>query len=446
MAATKKRRGRRHPGVTLIPPDEKTRSWWRARFIDPDTDKSQKVTLERSLTTAELRGDWAVRKSKALAKRRLELEGGAPKATGTALDTALDRYFRDHPQLREGTRGIYKQTSDKFADWARRNRIKSADDLTGAHLVAFRAVLLKEPLRSAVPGGRRGERGDTEERRAPTTINRELRSIGTVLRYLRRLGLLPKISADDITDALGKLAVPSEQITYLRPRDCQRLLEAALRHDADTYKATRREHAGSAPPGSTNKHPAIAPFVAFVLLTGTRVSEARTLEWSQVDLDALDNDGNTVGEIYLSSSTKTGKSRTIGLEVSPSLRRLLAALKLRRGESQFVFGFTRDATRSAAERLKRDYGAPAGFGWQVLRSTCGCYLTNAPAIFGGASAYRSAKQLGHDVQVAERHYVDVVRGISKDAKTLEAAMQIDEQLQSVIGAVSVRQDNIRRLG
>ena len=30
----------------------------------------------------------------------------------------------------------------------------------------------------------------------------------------------------------------------------------------------------------------------------------------------------------------------------------------------------------------------------TLRSTCGCYLTNAPALFGGTSSWRSAAQLG----------------------------------------------------
>jgi len=46
-------------------------------------------------------------------------------------------------------------------------------------------------------------------------------------------------------------------------------------------------------------------------------------------------------------------------------------------------------------------------------------------IFGAASAYRRAKQLGRSVAVAEKQYVDVVRDIQRDARMLEAAMQID---------------------
>jgi hypothetical protein len=46
--------------------------------------------------------------------------------------------------------------------------------------------------------------------------------------------------------------------------------------------------------------------------------------------------------------------------------------------------------------------------------------------FGAASAYRSAKQLGHSVAVAEKHYLGLVREIPATARTLETAMQIDD--------------------
>jgi hypothetical protein len=116
---------------------------------------------------------------------------------------------------------------------------------------------------------------------------------------------------------------------------------------------------------------------------------------------------------------------------------LLAAVHLRRSKGS-VFQLTRDTAKAAAKRLKEEYGAPAAFGWQALRRTCGTYLTNAPGIFGAASAYRSAKQLGHSVQVAERHYLDVARGIPREARTLEAAMQIEAQLKKVTEAAKNR--------
>jgi hypothetical protein len=39
------------------------------------------------------------------------------------------------------------------------------------------------------------------------------------------------------------------------------------------------------------------------------------------------------------------------------------------------------------------------------------------------------------VTVAEKHYVDVVRGIPREARSLEAAMQIEAQMTKVIAAV-----------
>ena len=40
--------------------------------------------------------------------------------------------------------------------------------------------------------------------------------------------------------------------------------------------------------------------------------------------------------------------------------------------------------------------------------------------------------------VAEKFYVDVARGISREARTLEAAMQIEKQMERVIAAVRAR--------
>lgn len=425
-----------HRGVVLLKPrPELNHPTWRARYTDPDTGKKRDVALEPlAARTAESRRAWAVAKSKAL-QRRMDLDAGALPTTGTALGAALARYFEDHPQIRERTRLVYRRAADKLEAWAVRAGVRSADDLTGPRLVAFRASLVKAPLPAMVKGGKRGQRAAVERQRAPNTVNRELRSIGTVLGYLRRLGLLPRLSGDDLRDGLKKLPVVVEQVDYLQPADLRALFEACLRHDAERFAATRDEHAGLRPPGSTARFEPVAPFVAFVLLTGMRFSEALEVEWSQVNLDALDRDGARVGEIRLSAaSTKTKRGRTVGLEVSPGLVTLLEALRPEKPTGK-VFEATADAYRAAERRLRRDFEAPAAFGWQALRRTCGTFLTNAPGIFGASSAYRSAKQLGHSVAVAERHYLDVARGIPREARTLDAAMQIEAELARIVAAV-----------
>lgn len=444
--AKRKRIRSPHPGVVLIPPDpEHGHPTWRARYEDPDTGRMVKVRLDPlAVPTVETRRDWAIRKAKALAKRRLELEGGAPRATGTGLAEALDRYFKDHPHLRPRTRQIYKRVADGLASWGATVGMRSADDLTGPRLVAFRAELLRETRRVHVEGGRRGELTSTDARRSPNTVNSDLRAIGTVLGYLRRLGLLPRLTADELRDGLKKLKAPPQRIDYRKPDELQRLLAAALRHDAQTFTATRDEHADSharkalaqGRKGSTLRYTPVAPIIAAALVTGMRFQALIDLDWKHVDLDAHDHEGRAVGEIVPPAGSTTKRTGVIGLESSPGLRKLLAAMRLRSGGQGPVFSLTREEAKASLRRLVAEYGAPAGSTWQAFRRTCGCYLTNAPGIFGAASAYRSAKQLGHSVAVAERHYLDVVRGIPKDARTVEASMQIESELRQIIEAAA----------
>jgi hypothetical protein len=47
------------------------------------------------------------------------------------------------------------------------------------------------------------------------------------------------------------------------------------------------------------------------------------------------------------------------------------------------------------------------------------------------SVFMSARQLGHSVSVAERHYRRVHRGIPREAPTLEAAMQIELHMSAL---------------
>jgi integrase len=440
VAAKKKRARRRTPGVALLRPQPGSRIGWRARYRDPDTGVLKWESLPPSLTTTEQREQWAAWKSRELTKRTLELESGAPRATGTSVADAIERYYGAHPQLRERTREIYRKGTGKLVAWAQQNGVACADDLTRAKLMAFRETLITEPKRVAVPGGKRGQYGSTVQRRAPGAINQELRAVRTALGYLRDLDLFPRLTHDDLRRALKRLPVVVERAEYLKPTEIRQLLEAALRHDAATYSETRAEHRGDGEKGATQRYAPIAPFVAFVLITGMRYGEAVALDWSKVDLDARDHDGNRAGEILLAGgSTKTHKARTIGLEVSPALRSMLAALRIGAGGKGPVFPIARGTADAAAKRLRGEYGAPKHFTWQLLRSTCATYLTNAPGIFGASSAYRSAKQLGHSVQVAEKHYTDVLRGLPRDARTLEDAMGIGD----ILAQVSSRLGDVR---
>lgn len=440
MASKKTRRTRSpHPGIKIKSrklPSGATR--WIARFRDPDTNREVDVTLDAlALTTADARRLWAIRKAKDIAKRAMELEAGAPRIARVTVVEAI-RSFDDNAtgRLRDRTREIYGKAAAKLAAWCKRNGVEHTAELTAPRVAAFRNSLIAAKRVNVKRGGKRGEREATEERkRSPWTANIEIRSARTVLNEWRVSGLVP-LTKDQIADTMKTVPVPREQPEFLPPSDLQRLLQAALRHDAECFAETRAEHVSREAIGTTARYEPIAPFVAFLVLTGCRRGEALRLRWERVDLDALDHSGKKAGEIRLTAAeTKTKISRTIGLELSPALHVMLAALKLRGGRTAVhVFGgehhYTDDLIEAARKRLLSEYGAPP-FDWQVLRSTCATFLTNSN-IFDGSTVWRSAKQLGHSPAVAEKHYLGVLRGIPRDARTLEAAMRIEDEMRQVI--------------
>jgi integrase len=326
-----------------------------------------------------------------------------------------------------------------LTDWAKRQDIRDVEQLTPAHLAHFRDSLISRRVTRATKGGKRGARDARSQPIRPASVNHHLRAVSAFLNVSRKHGLTPRLSRDLIAESLACLPLPRPQPVAFKPAELCGILRAALRHDAETWDETREEHAGERPKGTTPRYRPIAPLVVFTMLTGCRIGEPLALEWSDVDLDAPDHEGNPVGEIQLdATATKTHTARRVTLEVSPRLRTLLKTLRLQAGEAPFVFGGAEALDHyeadNARDRLIREFGAPS-FTWQRLRQTCGSYLTNAPGIYGAASAYRSAKQLGHSVQIAERHYLDVVRGISREARTLDDAMQIAGALDAIIAVL-----------
>jgi integrase len=420
---------------------------WRARFTDPDSGKTVKRALDRSLRTKADREDYAYRLSDQLARRRLDLESGASKATGTPFADAIQRFYDAHPSLRPKAVTTYRAGTDKLVRFARKHRIRTVDDLDRRKLMIFREQIVNQPKHhNAAVAGRGGKRTNGE-RRSAHSINREFRAVGTCLRYLIDADLFAKLSHDDVRRCCKPLKVSTDRKGFLRPAPMRKLLAAALRHDADTFKATRTEHGGEAPKGTTPRYPAIAPIVLFAGLSGCRFGEAIDLTWDRVDLGALDAGGNAVGEVYIDSSSKTAKARTMGLEVSPALRKLLAAQRLKTGGKGSVFGLTRGEARAAMKRLKAQYGAPGAAGWQILRVTVATYLCNAPGIYGAASAFMESRQLGHSVITAEKFYVGLIRGIPIEAKSLESAMQIEAEAAKItktIGQVSKKRAAVTR--
>jgi hypothetical protein len=185
-----------------------------------------------------------------------------------------------------------------------------------------------------------------------------------------------------------------------------------------------------------------------------------------VDLNVTDAEGRRKGEVRLKAAeTKTRHGRTVSLGVTPLLRELLEVLREAGESNAYVFGGSAPMTKAAAEaarkrlvgkvlrpasvakknkprkqiapRAPETFNAPANFTWQLLRSTCATYQTNAPGLFGDAAAWSSAKRLGHSVTVAEARYAGQLE-VSREARTLEAAMRIEEHMRRIISVARAR--------
>jgi integrase len=418
---------RRRDGVTLIQPNPERRTSWRARYTDPDSGKTKWKTLPKhAQRTKADREDWCVRLSDQLERRRRELEDGATRATGTRLTDAVERYYKAHPRLRPTTVTAYQAVTDKLLAFARRHRITSTDELDRRALMRFREEVVNEPRKRMAPGGRRGKWEEGKEPRSAFSINRDLRGCRTVLGYLADADLFPRLSHDDLRRCFKQVEVPRAKKKSLKVAELRKLLDACLRHDAETFDATRGEQRGDGTVGTTLRYTPIGGFTLYVLLTGCRLGEALRADWKDVDLED--------GEIHIGTESKTKVARDIDIDVTPALRRLLAAQKLRTGGRSSVWDLTEGETTAAMKRLK-EYGAPTQSGWQLLRVTCQSYLASAPSIYSAASIFLAAKRGGHSVAVCEKHYAGAIKNISPEAKTLEAAMQIERHCKQVIASV-----------
>jgi integrase len=328
-----------------------------------------------------------------------------PAAPSVRLADVVAQYIQDHTcggeaAWKPGTVRTYVSGIRMFLAWASSAGIEFTKQLDAKALSRFRPYVVAAPGTS----------------KSAASVNQTLRSVATMLQVLRVAGQL-ELTSDTIKDNLKQSSVKQAKPVPLMPAQIRALLAACRKYDAAW-------------------EPAIGPFVATMLLTGMRLGEALRLTWGDINFLEL--------TITVSAETKTGEERPVDLRVSPALVRLLKSMRGRKHERVFP-DHTQATVKLARQYLASHCGAPA-FLWSTrfsrsgkksvpnLRSTCGSYLANAPSIFGGASARRSAEQLGHSIQVAERHYLGALRMIPATATTLEAAMEIDVELKLLIAA------------
>lgn len=386
---------------------------WRhvARWINPVSMRQEQMGLdELGLSNDEAREKWARAKAKDLAKTRAVIESGDAVLGLVTIEQAVKDWLETIKH--EPTKASYGMNVERFVGWATARGLVNVQDLVPALLAQFALDYAAGAAFAPVTGGKRGRKGATKRRRAPSTVALAFRIVRQFLQWARKLGFAPRLTSDAIKERLEGPKVPPKAIRFLRPAELRQLLEAAVRHDRDE------------PDNPRHKAGPIAPFVMAVLLSGMRFDEAASLEWKEVDLQA--------GEIRLPAErTKTREARTIRLDVSPSLLRLLAAMRLRSPGAELVFGVERGRCEFTRRRLTSEFGAPT-FTWHDLRRSAGTILTNAPAIYGAASAWAAAKRLGHSVVIAEDAYAGVLSDLPGDAKTIEQAAGIEAVCNTIV--------------
>lgn len=384
-----------HPGVVFqreeLPSGAKR---VRARFVDPDTNKTKWETVPAAHTVSEraLR-NWGESKRQELDARRREIDLGAARKLGHTVADGIDAYINDKKaDAAKRTVENYEETAVVFKAWAATVELVSLDDLTGQLLAQFHSWLkVKFPN--------------------PASANRYTRETKAMCNWWRKLGYAPMLNSDRIKDALVALRVPRKKKEYLRVAEIRQMFEAAL-----AYEQTAELCAP------------VAAFLAFVLLTGCRADEACALEWSWIDF--------ADGSVELPEwAVKTGEWRRVDLSAAtPGLAALLERMKNRRNpKHKWVWlGHARlkyDTAKNWPRRLP-NHGSPK-FNLQQLRVTAATFLANAPSIWKDASLFKATAQLGHSRDVALMHYLGLVR-VPVEAVTLEQAMGIADLLPRIL--------------
>lgn len=415
----------------------------------PRGGKRKRIVLGKypDTTLARARAEASEHRGRIYSGADPAAERTAARIQGETLTDVVDRYIAEHAETwKPSTAKTYLSAIGRFTEWAASSRVKLASDVTPATLAAYRAHAVKLPRRVKAKGGSRRDVVSTGERRGASAINCDLRATKTMLQALRKAGRLPSIGGSDaITDNLQLLTVEQAKPDPLKVAQLRKLLGACENHDAATWTMTRSEAQGMVEIGQTPRHEPVGPLVVLMLLSGMRLGEALDLRWEDVDLQE---------GLILVRARKTHQERKIDLGVSPALGRLLAVMG-DAVEGAHVFNHTEATAGSARLRLISDYRAPA-FLWSTrnsrpgersaptLRSTCGCYLTCAPSIYGAASLYMASVRQGHSAEVAQKHYLGALTRIPKDATTLESAMQIERELEQMINRLGATQATRRR--
>ena len=379
------------PGVRIVQRKRADGVTYYGRWQDQITGEWKDENLTRAgLTTDGLRRRWLQKKSDELYAARRAFTLGE---VHTTPEQAAKRYLDDcRKRLRRRTVVSYEFALGLITEHLMKAGHVATQATTPGDLWALRGALIQREIDRS-------------------TLNNYLARARAAFEWWRRAQLVPLLTSDMIRDAFRGLPLDRDEIHPLLPAEIRDLLRAAVK----------------APDARASAH------LALILLTGMRRGEVDATAWEDVRLTGPHP------SIQLGTWTKTRRARTIDLSVSPAAVSILKALPKR---GAYILSEDEPLSRSTA----RDWCAalqvlPRPWTFRLLRQTAGSYMANAAGLWGGASAYRTAKQLGHSVAVSERHYLGVLRGIPPAANTVEAAMEASEAFSLVTDRLGSRTDS-----
>ena len=389
--AKKQKADKRHRGVRLLTLTDGRNV---ARWVDPITKKDVQQSLDLlGLTSAKTRVIWAIERAAALKSLKAQLAIAGPVQQRMPVADAVRSYLArfDRPNT------VSSQTPPLagFVQFATARGVSTLQDVTAPLLNQY-GDHVRRPASHLSPGSK----------------NLRLIVASGLLRWAKRNGWLPRVTVDEVAEALAKVKAEPKNIEVLRPAQVAQLLRAAIAHDDDG-------------------HEPMAAFVWLALATGCRFLELCNLVWSEVD--------TVEGTITLSAErTKTRRGRVVTLAESPVALELLKALRMTapKGQERVFPKMTRGGAWSARRRLITSYDAPE---WTPhgLRRTCGSVLACSSIYASGAGPFLASKRCGHSLKIAEQSYLGALRDLPHEAKTIEAALGVVDLAQKIVHRIAM---------
>lgn len=345
-------------------------------------------------TLAE-RTEYAAEVARLVERRRKALEDGAPGASQTSIKAARD-IWADSANT-ESTRTARKVSTTAFLAWAEAEGIETFDRFRYEHQAAFHDHLASLDL-------------------AHSTKNKDQDAAANFLRWAVRRRKVPSMKSPN--EVYFERFNPGEsEPEPLDRKGIRKQIDAAKRLDKDVggHKALR--------------------LIVIGLLLGARRKALGNVPLDDFDPQAIDEEGRTVGTLEIRSAfAKNGEARTVFLDYSPGLRRLLAHLKLAEPKGAIVSGSDYREIGNIMRRLHKTYGAPTAK-IHDLRDTCVSWMWSSPGLWPSSIADEEAcDRVGHLYKQGKKFYVKRFKGVSRDATTLEASMQIEDVIDELIAA------------